>query len=60
MKSKKWQELKNISVNENLLGKNLEKHHQEYIRGKWVINPLLVLILLKSNKISFLSKIINN
>ena len=60
VKSKKWQELKNVSVNEDLLGKNPEKHHQEYIRGKWVVDPLPVLILSKSNKISFLSRIMND
>ena len=55
VKSKKWQELKNVSVNEDLLGKNPEKHHQEYIRGKWAVDPLPVLILSGSNKIAFCS-----
>ena len=51
VKSKRWQELKNVSVNEDLLGKNPDKHHQEYIRGKWVVDPLPVLVLSESNKI---------
>ena len=51
VKSKKWHELKDVSINEDLLGKCPDKHHQEYIRGKWDVEPLPVLILSKSNKV---------
>ena len=50
VKGKKLQEFKDLSINEDLLGKGPEKHHQEYIRGKWVTEPLQVLVLSKSNK----------
>ena len=52
--SKKWHELKEVSINEDLLGKCPERHHQEYIRGKWDVEPLPVLILSKSNKVAAL------
>ena len=48
--SEKWQELKNINVNQDLLGKNHERHHQEYIRGVWEVDALPVLLLSKSSK----------
>ena len=48
VKSKKWQELMNLSINEHLLGKSPEKHHQEYINGKWDVEPLPVLIISKT------------
>ncbi|KAF7862488.1 hypothetical protein EAF04_007361 [Stromatinia cepivora] len=46
-------EVKNVGVNENLLGKGVEKHHKEFIRGCWEVKPLPVLILSKSTKVRF-------
>ena len=45
VKSKKWQELKDVSINEDMLGRQLNQHHQEYVRGKWDVEPLPILIL---------------
>ncbi|KAF7907793.1 hypothetical protein EAE99_011918 [Botrytis elliptica] len=46
-------EVKNVGVNENLLGKSVEKHHREFIRGCWEVKPLPVLVLSKSTKVRF-------
>ncbi|KAG4431687.1 hypothetical protein IFR05_012832 [Cadophora sp. M221] len=53
VKSETVKEVKNISINEKLLGRPKEKHHREYIRGKWEEKPLPVLVLSKSNKVLF-------
>ena len=53
VKSVKFQELKNVTINEIALGKNEERHHQEYIRGTWRTSPLDVLLLSKSTKTRF-------
>ena len=50
--SKAWQELKNSDLNEKFLGKNAEKHHQEYIRGSSETSPLRILILSMSTEVS--------
>ena len=54
VKSKKWQELKDVSIHEDLLGKDPEKHHQEYITGKWDVEPLPIIILSKTKKAAWL------
>ncbi|TGO10582.1 hypothetical protein BTUL_0131g00230 [Botrytis tulipae] len=46
-------EVKNVGINENLLGKSVEKHHKEFIRGYWEVKPLPVLVLSKSTKVRF-------
>ncbi|KAM3155336.1 hypothetical protein ABEW05_004142 [Botrytis cinerea] len=46
-------EVKNVGVNENLLGKGTEKHHKEFIRGCWKVKPLPVLVMSKSTKVRF-------
>ncbi|KAF5877105.1 putative transcription factor cys6 protein [Botrytis fragariae] len=46
-------EVKNVGVNENLLGKSVEKHHKEFIRGCWEVKPLPILVLSKSTKVRF-------
>ena len=51
--NKTWQEVKNSDLNETILGKNVERHHQEYIRGAWDANPLPILILSRSTKTRF-------
>ncbi|KAL2070355.1 hypothetical protein VTL71DRAFT_13381 [Oculimacula yallundae] len=53
VKSEIVKEIKNVTVYEKLLGRNHERHHREYIRGKWEAKPLPVLVLSKSNKILF-------
>ena len=53
MKSKRWQELKDVIINKNLLGRDSGRHHQEYVGGKWDVQPLSILILSESNKVVF-------
>jgi len=53
VKSEMLQEVKNVAINEKMLGKNAERHHREYIRGKWEAKPMPVLILSKSTKVTF-------
>jgi hypothetical protein len=53
VKSETFQEVKNVAIKEKLLGKNKEKHHREYIRGKWEAKPLPILVLSKSTKVKF-------
>jgi hypothetical protein len=40
-------ELKNKAVNEKVLGSNYERHHLEYIRGKWEAKHISILVLSK-------------
>lgn len=40
-------------INQNLLGKVIEEHHKEVIRGCWEVKPLPVLVLSKSMKVRF-------
>lgn len=40
-------------INQNLLGKGIEEHHKEVIRGCWEVEPLPVLVLSKSMKVRF-------
>ncbi|KAF8862986.1 hypothetical protein BDZ45DRAFT_146290 [Acephala macrosclerotiorum] len=53
IKSETLREVKNVAINEKLLGKNAERHHREYIRGKWEPVPLPILVLSKSAKVTF-------
>jgi hypothetical protein len=53
VKSEIVTEIKNVAINEKILGRNKERHHREYIRGKWEAKPLPVLILSKSTKVVF-------
>lgn len=53
VKSETLKEVKNVAINEKLLGKNAERHHREHIRGTWESKPLPVLILSKSPKVAF-------
>lgn len=46
-------EVKNVGVNETLLGKGVERHHKEFIRGCWEVKPLPVLVLSRSTKVRF-------
>jgi hypothetical protein len=50
VKSDTLQEVKNVGINEKLLGKNMERHHREYIRGSWEPRPLPILVLSKSTR----------
>ncbi|KAI9733450.1 MAG: hypothetical protein M1818_007198 [Claussenomyces sp. TS43310] len=47
-------EVKDAGVNQLLLGKNVARHHKEYIRGKWEADPLPILVLSKSTKPLFI------
>jgi len=53
IKSETMKEVKNVAINERLLGRNHEKHHKEYIRGKWEAKPLPVLVLSERTKVAF-------
>ena len=53
VKSEILKEVKNVAVNERLLGRNGERHHCEYIRGAWEAKPLPVLVMSKSTKVIF-------
>ena len=53
VKSETMKELKNVAINEKLLGRNKERHHREHIRGAWESKPLPVLVLSKSTKTAF-------
>ncbi|KAN0120314.1 hypothetical protein V8E51_002522 [Hyaloscypha variabilis] len=53
VKSEILKEVKNMAVNERLLGRNGERHHCEYIRGAWEAKPLPVLVMSKSTKVIF-------
>ncbi|QSZ36241.1 hypothetical protein DSL72_007367 [Monilinia vaccinii-corymbosi] len=44
-------EMKNVGINKSLLGRGVELHHKEFIRGFWEIKPLPVLVLSKSAKV---------
>ncbi|KAH9216583.1 hypothetical protein DL95DRAFT_424516 [Leptodontidium sp. 2 PMI_412] len=52
-RTSRLKEAKNVAINEKMLGRPKEKHHREYIRGKWGEKPLPVLVLSKSNKVLF-------
>ncbi|CAG8956016.1 hypothetical protein HYFRA_00008872 [Hymenoscyphus fraxineus] len=52
VKSETLKEVKNVAINEKLLGRNAERHHREHIRGTWESRPLPVLVLSKSAKIT--------
>ena len=45
VKSERWQELKDVSINEDLLGKSLDKHHQKCIENNGDFKPLPILII---------------
>lgn len=51
-KSDTAKEFENVLVNEKILGRPSELHHREYMRGKWEQEPVPVLVLSKSNKLS--------
>jgi hypothetical protein len=55
VRSELLQEIRDVVVNEMFLGRNIERHHDEYIRGAWQgePKPLPVLVLSKSTKIIF-------
>jgi hypothetical protein len=53
VKSELLKEVKNVAINEKLLGRGAEKHHHEFIRGTWEVKPLPVLVLSKSTKVRF-------
>jgi hypothetical protein len=53
VKSEILKEVKNVAINERLLGRNGERHHCEYIRGAWEAKPLPVLVMSKSTKVIF-------
>lgn len=40
-------------LKERMLGKNVERHRWEHIRGTWEVKPLPVLVLSKSTKLIF-------
>jgi len=50
VKSSTWNEIKEVGVNEQLLGRSREPHHKEHISGVWETQPLPVLIMSKSKK----------
>ncbi|CAG8978922.1 hypothetical protein HYALB_00005259 [Hymenoscyphus albidus] len=50
VKSETLKEVKNVAINEKLLGRNAERHHREHTRGTWESRPLPVLVLSKSAK----------
>lgn len=52
VKSETMKEIKNVAINEKLLGENKEKHHKEYMRGKWEAKPLPILVLSKSTHVT--------
>lgn len=54
--SETWEELKNVSVKEIMLGTTATKHHREYIRGAWECSPLPILLVSNSNKPRFCKK----
>lgn len=53
VKSETMKEVKNVAINEKVLGRNAERHHREHIRGTWESKPLPVLVLSKSTKVAF-------
>ncbi|PQE30331.1 hypothetical protein CJF32_00008233 [Rutstroemia sp. NJR-2017a WRK4] len=53
VKSELLKEVKNVAINEKLLGRGAEKHHHEFIRGTWEVKPLPILVLSKSTKVRF-------
>ncbi|KAE9380914.1 hypothetical protein N431DRAFT_363028 [Stipitochalara longipes BDJ] len=53
IKSEILKEVKNVAINEKMLGRPAERHHCEYIRGSWEAKPLPVLVMSKSTKIIF-------
>jgi hypothetical protein len=53
IKSEIMKEVKNVAINEKLLGRPTERHHCEYIRGSWEAKPLPVLVMSKSTKVIF-------
>lgn len=53
VKSELEKEVKNVAINEKLLGRNAERHHCEYIRGSWEAKPLPFLVMSKSTKVIF-------
>lgn len=55
IKSEIMKEVKNVAINEKMLGRPAERHHCEYIRGSWEAKPLPVLVMSKSAKVIFSS-----
>jgi hypothetical protein len=53
IKSEIMKEVKNVAINEKMLGRPAERHHCEYIRGSWEAKPLPVLVMSKSAKVIF-------
>ena len=53
VKSEILKEVKNVAVNEKMLGRPGERDHCEYIRGSWEASPLPVLVMSKSTKVIF-------
>ena len=53
IKSDIMKEVKNVAINEKILGRPVERHHCEYIRGSWEAKPLPVLVMSKSAKVIF-------
>lgn len=53
IKSELAKEIKNVAINEKLLGRNAERHHCEYIRDSVEVQPLPVLVISKSTKVMF-------
>jgi hypothetical protein len=50
LKSSTWNEMKEVGLNEQLLGRSREPHRKEHISGVWESRPLPVLIMSKSKK----------
>jgi len=50
VKRSTWNEMKEVTFNEQLLGRSREPHHKEHISGVWETQPLPVLIMSKSKK----------
>jgi len=53
VKSEILKEVKNVAINEKMLGRPGERHHCEYIRGSWEAKPLPVLVMSRSTKVIF-------
>jgi hypothetical protein len=50
LKSSTWNEMKEVGLNEQLLGRSREPHRKEHISGVRESRPLPVLIMSKSKK----------
>jgi hypothetical protein len=53
VKSELLKEIKNVAINEKLLGKEGELRHEEFMSKKGTVKPLPILVLSKSTKVKF-------